>query len=126
MRRLLVLSLLLTGCAQWLPEDQLHRLTRKEQAKAHQIKAYMIRDDSHPPVEREFGVIEGISCQLTPGEREATTEEAIEKLCLKSMALGGDGVIGIHHIKQPEGESVGNCRSISMLRGIAVKFRQEP
>lgn len=123
MRRLLVLLLLLAGCAQLLPEDQLHRLTRKERAKAQKIKAYMIKDDSHPPVEKELGVIEGISCQILPGEREATPEEAIEKLCLKSIALGGDGVIGIHHIKQPEGESVGNCRSIAMLRGIAVKFR---
>ena len=85
--RMLVLLLLLAGCVQWLPEDQLHRLTRSERAKAHKVKAYMVKDSSHPAVEEEFGVIEGISCQLLPGEREASTEEAIEKLCLKSLAL---------------------------------------
>ena len=122
MRRIALMLMLLVGCTQWLEDDRLQRLTRKQINKAHTIKAYMIRDDSHPPVEQELGVIEGISCQITVNEREASTEEAIEKLCLKSMELGGNGVIGIHHIKQPDGETIGNCRSIAMLRGIAVKF----
>jgi len=126
MRWVLILSLLLAGCAQWLPEDQLHRLSKKERAAAHKIKAYMVKDNSHPPVEKEIGVIEGISCQLLSGEHEATPEEAIEKLCLKAIALGGDGVIGIHRIEQPAGESIGNCRSIAMRRGIAVKFSSAP
>ena len=78
MRWILFLLLLLAGCAQLLPEDQLHRLTRKERARAHKIKVYMIKDDSCPPIEQELGVIEGISCQILPGEPEASPEEAIE------------------------------------------------
>ena len=124
MRRiaLTLMLVLLVGCTQWLEDDRLQRLTRKQINKAHTIKAYMIRDDSHPPVEQELGVIEGLSCQMTPQEREASAEEAIEKLCLKSMDLGGNGVIGIHHIKQPDGEGIGNCRNLFMFRGMAVKF----
>lgn len=119
-----LMMLLLAGCAQILPEDQFRRLTREESMRSQLINAYNIEDDSHPKVVTTLGIVDGYSCKLLRGEPPASYEEATGKLRLKALELGANGVVGVHKIAQPLGESLGNCKELVILRGEAVRFEK--
>ena len=124
-RWVLLSGLFLAGCSGLLPEDQLHRLTRKERKKAAQIQAYYIQDESHPEIQKELGIVDAYSCKLLPGEPPASHEEATAKLRLQALKLGGNGVVSVHVVEQPKGESIGNCIELVILRGVAVQFSED-
>ena len=120
----LSISLLVSGCATFVPVVDLEKVPPAEMVEARKVRIFTIESGaSIPPIDQVIGDVSAYSCKHVLSDPPASKGDALKRLRLEAYRVGADAVIDVTFDVRGTDTWGTNCWETVYAAGQAVKLK---